>query len=37
MVEILIFGRPVIIEGEGFDLFSKDVDPVEDIKKLFKK
>ena len=24
MVEILIFGRPVIIEGEGFDLFSKD-------------
>ena len=37
MVEILIFGRPVIIEGGGFDLFSKDADPVEDIEKLFKK
>lgn len=37
MVEILVFGRPVIIEGEGFDLFSKDADPIEDIEKLFKK
>ena len=37
MVEILIFGRPVIIEGGGFDLFSKNADPVEDIEKLFKK
>ena len=24
MVEIAIFGRPVIIEGQGFDLFSKN-------------
>lgn len=30
MVEIAIFGKPVIIEGQGFDLFSKDADPVED-------
>jgi hypothetical protein len=37
MVEILVFGRPVIIEGVGFDLFSKDADPVEDIERLFKK
>ena len=37
MVEILIFGRPVIIEDGGFDLFSKDADPIEDIEKLFKK
>ncbi len=37
MVEILIFGRPVLIEGSGFDLFSKDADPIEDIEKLFKK
>ena len=31
LVEILIFGRPVIIEGEGLDLFSKNADPVKDI------
>jgi hypothetical protein len=37
MVEIAIFGRPVVIEGQGFDLFSKDTDPVEDMEKLFKK
>lgn len=37
MVEIMIFGRPVIVEGEGFDLFSKDADPIEEIEKLFKK
>lgn len=37
MIEILIFGRPVIIEDVGFDLFSKDADPIEDIEKLFKK
>lgn len=34
MIEILIFGRPVILEGEGFDLFSKDPDPVEAVEKL---
>ena len=37
MVEIAIFGRPVIIEGQGFDIFSKDTDPVEDIEKFLKK
>lgn len=36
MVEIAIFGRPVIIEGQGFDIFSKDTDPVEDIEKFSK-
>jgi len=36
MVEILIFGRPVILE-DGFDLFSKDADPVEEIENFFKK
>ena len=36
MVEIGIFGRPVVIEGQGFDMFSKDTDPVEDIESLFK-
>ena len=36
IVEILLFGRPVIIEGGGFDLFSKDPDLVEDIENLFK-
>lgn len=34
MVEILIFGRPVVIEDGGFDLFSKDADPVEAVEKL---
>jgi len=37
MVEILRFERPVIIEGNGFYLFSKDVNPVEGIEKLSKK
>lgn len=37
MVEIAIFGRPVIIEGQGFDLFSKDADPVEDLQNILKK
>ena len=36
MLEIAIFGRPVVIEGQGFDLFSKGSDPVEDIENLFK-
>ena len=37
ILEIGIFGRPVVIEGEGFDLFSKDSDPIEDVEKLFTK
>ena len=37
ILEIGIFGRPVVIEGEGFDLFSKDADPIDDVKKLFEK
>ena len=37
ILEIGIFGRPVVIEGEGFDLFSKDPDLIDDVKKLFKK
>lgn len=37
MVEIAIFGRPVIIKGQGFDLFSKDADPVEDLQNILKK
>ena len=28
MVEIVIFGRPVVLESQGFDMFSKDTDPV---------
>lgn len=36
MVEIAIFGRPVIIEGQGFDMFSKDADPMDDIERLLK-
>ena len=36
MIEILVFGRPVILkEGEGLDLFSKGPsDPIEDLQKL---
>lgn len=37
ILEIGIFGRPVVIEGEGFDLFSKNPDPIDDVEKLFKK
>ena len=37
ILEIGIFGRPVVIEGEGFDLFSKNPDPLDDVEKLFKK
>ena len=37
MVEIAIFGRPVVIEGQGFDMFSKDNDPIEDIENILKK
>ena len=37
ILEIGIFGRPVVIEGQGFDLFSKDTDPIKDVEGLFKK
>ena len=37
MIEIAIFGRPVIIEGQGFDLFSNDADPIEDLQNILKK
>jgi hypothetical protein len=37
LLEIGIFGRPVVVEGEGFDLFSKNPDPIDDVEKLFKK
>lgn len=38
VVEILIFGRPVILEDQGFDLFSgEDCDPISEVEKLFKK
>ena len=37
IVEIGIFGRPVVIEGQGFDLFSKDTDPIEDVTNRLKK
>lgn len=37
ILEIGIFGRPVVVEGEGFDLFSKNPDPIDDVEKLFKK
>ena len=33
ILEIEIFGRPVVIEGEGFDLFSKNPDPIVHVKK----
>jgi hypothetical protein len=36
-LEIAIFGRPVIIEGQGFDLFSKNADVVNDIQGFWKK
>ena len=35
MAEIFIFGRPVILEDRGFDLFSKNPDPVDAAQKLF--
>ena len=35
MIEIFIFGRPVIIEDAGFDLFSNNPDPVEAVEKLW--
>jgi hypothetical protein len=37
ILEIGIFGRPVVIEGEGFDLFSNNPDPLDDVEKLLKK
>lgn len=37
IVEIVIFGRTVVIEGQEFDMFCIDLDPVDDIQKLFKK
>jgi len=37
LLEIGIFGRPVVIEGEGFDLFSNNPDPLSDVEKLLKK
>jgi len=37
ILEIEIFERPVVIEGEGFDLFSKNPDPLDDVEKIFKK
>ena len=36
ILEIGIFGRPVVIESEGFDLFSKNPDSLDDVEKLFK-
>ena len=37
MIEIAIFGRPVIIEGQGFGLFSNDADPIEDLQNILDK
>ena len=37
IVEIAIFGRPVVIEDQGFDMFSKNNDPIDDIENIFKK
>ena len=37
MLEIAIFEKPVMIESDGFDLFSKNSDPINNIEKLFKK
>jgi len=37
MIEIAIFGRPVIIEGQRFGLFSNDADPIEDLQNILKK
>ena len=31
VLEIGIFGKPIVTEGEGFYLFSKDPDPINDI------
>lgn len=36
-LEIALLGRPVVIEGQGFDIFSKDTDPVKDRENLFKR
>lgn len=36
-IEIAIFGRPVIIEDQGFDLFSTDADPVKGILSILEK
>ena len=37
MVKITIFGRPVIIEGQGFDMFSENADPIDDVEHFLKK
>lgn len=37
LLEIAIFGRSVVIEGQRFDLFLKDSDPLKDIDNFFKK
>ena len=37
IIEIAIFERTVVIEGERFDLSSKNPDPIDDVEKLFKK
>ena len=37
MLEIAIFEKPVMIESDGFDSFSKNSDPINNIEKLFKK
>jgi len=37
MLEIAIFEKPVMVESDGFDLFSKNPDPINNIEKLFKK
>ena len=36
-LEIAIFGRPVVMEGQGFDLFSKNPDPLKEIEGFLKK
>jgi len=36
-LEIAIFGRPVVMEGQGFDLFSKNPDPLKEMHSIFKK
>ena len=36
LLEIAIFGRPVIMEGQGLDLFSADSDPIEDLHDILK-
>jgi len=38
IIEIVIFGRPVLLDaGDGFDLLSETLDPIEDISNLFDK